>query len=105
APDGRVGDIGKPDFLFGAGAGDPDAAGCALSGVAAAGSFPLADPGIARLLWRIRPLASDSRLPHGNDIGAGAVSLFANGLDDFLRLRRVPPVARPLDTRRQRNHR
>ena len=79
-------DAGKPDLLFGAGAGDPDAAGRAVHGLAAAGSVALADPAVARLLRRVRPLAADPRLPHGDDLGAGALSLSADGLDDLLRL-------------------
>ena len=54
---------GKPDLLFGAGAGRADAAGRALHGLAAAGRLPLADPAVARRLRRLRPLAADPGLP------------------------------------------
>ena len=49
---------------------------------------------VARLLRRLRPLAADQGLPAGNDDGARALSLSADGLDDRPRLSRLRPVSR-----------
>ena len=83
AAHGGDGNAGKPDLLFGAGAGRADAAGRAAT---RRRCRPTPSTGLVLLslgfFGGVRPLVADQGLPAGDNDGAGALSLSADGLDD-----------------------
>ena len=80
--------------------GGHDCRSCRSSGRRRRAGFIVGADGADRRARQRRALSADRRPPPGAGLGAGAVHLYADGLDDDARLSGVRRRAAPLDDRR-----